>query len=150
LILQDHDDVKRYWMEKCCNKFKKPTSTPGDPKRDMILRCQRIQQQIHHKSASAIMGIESSGHNALSIDSEEEEQLEDEEEVAAVPGGDAAIIGNRSHTNTPTVLVDGGVGIVVAEEVGITIGSLLNSSRMWGKVYRVTFCTQFKKIIMRL
>jgi hypothetical protein len=74
------------------------------------------------------MGIQSSGHNALSIDSEEEEeQLEDEEEVAAVPGGDAAIIGNRSHTNTPTVLVDGGVGIVVAEEVGIpTIPPLIS------------------------
>jgi len=93
LILQDHDDVKRYWIEKCCNKFKKPTGTPGDPKRDMILRCQQIQQQIH----------------------------------AAVPGGDAAIIGNRSHTNTPTVLVDGGVGIVVAEEVGIpTIPPLIS------------------------
>jgi len=25
LILRDHDDVKRYWIEKCCNKFKKPT-----------------------------------------------------------------------------------------------------------------------------
>jgi len=33
LVLWDHDDVKQYWIEKCCNKFKKPTGTPGDPKR---------------------------------------------------------------------------------------------------------------------
>ncbi len=43
-ILRDHDDMKQYWIEKCCNKFKKPTGTPGDPKRDMILRCPRIQE----------------------------------------------------------------------------------------------------------
>ena len=53
LILQDHDNVKRYWIEKCCNKFKKPTGTPGDPKRDMTLRCQQIQERIHNKLASA-------------------------------------------------------------------------------------------------
>jgi len=28
----DHDNIKQYWIEKCCNKFKKPTRTPGDPK----------------------------------------------------------------------------------------------------------------------
>jgi hypothetical protein len=59
LVLWDHDDVKQYWIEKCCFKFKKPTGTPGDPKRDMILRCQQIQEQIHHKLASVIIGVES-------------------------------------------------------------------------------------------
>jgi hypothetical protein len=39
LVLQDYEDVKRHWVNKCCNKFKKPTGNPGDPKRDMILRC---------------------------------------------------------------------------------------------------------------
>jgi len=32
MILRDHDDVKRYWIEKCCNKFKKPTGTPVIPR----------------------------------------------------------------------------------------------------------------------
>jgi hypothetical protein len=53
--------VKRHWIEKCCNKFKKPTGTPGNPKRDMILRCQQIQQRIHAKSSSIIMGVDSEG-----------------------------------------------------------------------------------------
>jgi len=39
LVLCDHEDVKWHWIEKCCHKFKKLTGTPGDPKRDMILRC---------------------------------------------------------------------------------------------------------------
>ena len=49
LILRDHDDIKRHWIEKCCYKFKKLTGDPGDPKRDMILRCQRIHQRIQVK-----------------------------------------------------------------------------------------------------
>jgi hypothetical protein len=55
MVLQDHDDAKRHWVDKCCNKFKKPTGTPGDPKRDMILRCQQIQEWILKKSASFII-----------------------------------------------------------------------------------------------
>jgi hypothetical protein len=68
-VIRDHDDMKRYWIEKCCSKFKKPTGNPGDPKRDMILRCQRIQEQIHNKSASVIIGVESEGDDGLSLDS---------------------------------------------------------------------------------
>jgi hypothetical protein len=33
MVLWDHDDVKRHWVDKCCNKFKKPMGDPGDPKR---------------------------------------------------------------------------------------------------------------------
>ena len=40
MVLQDPNDVKRHWVDKCCNKFKKPSGTPGNPKKDMILRCQ--------------------------------------------------------------------------------------------------------------
>jgi hypothetical protein len=57
----DHDDIKRHWVDKCCNKFKEPTGTPGDPKRDMILRCQRIQEWILQKLASCIMGADLEG-----------------------------------------------------------------------------------------
>jgi hypothetical protein len=40
MVLRDPNDVKRHWVDKCCNKFKKPSGTPGNPKKDMILRCQ--------------------------------------------------------------------------------------------------------------
>ncbi len=33
-ILRDHEDIKRYWCQKLCNKFKKPRGDPGDPVRD--------------------------------------------------------------------------------------------------------------------
>jgi hypothetical protein len=81
-LLRDHDDVKRHWTDKCCNKFKKPTGSPGDPKRDMILRCQRIQQRILKKSASSIMGADSEGDEGLELSehSEDSELGEDEEE----------------------------------------------------------------------
>jgi hypothetical protein len=68
------------------------------------------------------MGVESSGDDCLTIYSKEDEKSKDEdedEEVAAVLGGDAAIDGNHSHTNTSTALVDGGLEVVVAEEGGI-------------------------------
>jgi hypothetical protein len=80
LALPDPDNIKRYWIEKCCNKFKKPTGDPSDTKRDMILRCQRIQQRIHSKSASIILGVESGGDDGLSVDGSEEESDEEEEE----------------------------------------------------------------------
>jgi len=132
LILWDHDDMKRYWIEKCCNKFKKPTGTPGDPKRDMILRCQRIQERIHNKSASAIMGVELEGDDGLSLDSEEEDEDDDDDEVegevAAVVGGELGVGGSRvgSRATTPTVVadgggVDGGLGVCSVEEVGIPV-----------------------------
>jgi hypothetical protein len=35
LILQDCNDMNRHWIEKCYNKFKKPTGVPGDPKKDL-------------------------------------------------------------------------------------------------------------------
>ncbi len=39
-------------MEKCCNKFKKPSGNPGDPKRDM-------------------MGVDSGGDEGLSVSDDE-------------------------------------------------------------------------------
>jgi hypothetical protein len=66
-LLRDHDEIKRHWTDKCCNKFKKPTGSPGDPKRDMILRCQRIHQRILKKSASSIMDADSEGDEGLEL-----------------------------------------------------------------------------------
>jgi hypothetical protein len=126
LILRDHDDMKQYWIEKCCNKFKKLTGTPGDPKRDMILRCQWIQEQIHNKSALVIMAVQSDGDEGLSLDSDDKDSDDDDDnvegEVAAVLGGSR--LGSRA--TTPTVVADGGGvdgGLVVCsvEEVGIPV-----------------------------
>jgi hypothetical protein len=128
-LLRDHDNVKRHWTDKCCNKFKKPTGSPGDPKRDMILRCQRIHQRILKKSASSIMGADSEGDEGLELseDSEDSEEGEDDEEASgdllrdgvgvAVAGGlmadEQAVvvelaggIGGHSRNTTPTNVMD--------------------------------------------
>jgi hypothetical protein len=118
-VLRDHYDVKRYWIEKCCFKFKKPTGTAGDPKRDMILRFQRIQQRIHDKSSSVIMGVESEGDDGLSLDTDEEgeDPEEEDDEVAVVLGGDLGGA-NCSNNNTPTVYVDGGLEVAAVDKGG--------------------------------
>ncbi len=36
-ILRDHEDIKQYWCQKICNKFKKLTDDPVDPVRDQIV-----------------------------------------------------------------------------------------------------------------
>jgi len=126
MVLQDHDDVKRHWVNKCCNKFKRPTSTPSDPKRDMILRCQWIQERILKKSASSVMGADSEGDEGLDLsedpeDSEEEEYRDDVavnlvDGVAVVGAALLAVehdvaeelaggIGGRSRNTTLTVMV---------------------------------------------
>jgi hypothetical protein len=122
LILRDHEDVKQHWIEKCCNKFKKPTGNPGDPKRDMILRCQRIQGRIHEKSSSLIMGVDSGGDDGLSVEDEESSlEEDDEEEELALLGGSNGVdfveaAGDVSRGETPVVVdgsrvvVDGGSG----------------------------------------
>jgi hypothetical protein len=125
MILWDRNDVKWHWIEKCCNKFKKPTGNPGEPKMDMILSRQRIQQRIHHKTSSSIMGVESGGDDGLSLLNEEDESEEEEEEVVAVAKAEVFVggigLGTNSRISTPTNFVDsvGGVVVVNPEEVGI-------------------------------
>jgi hypothetical protein len=72
-LLRDHDDIMRHWVDKCCNKFKKPTGTPGDPKRDMILRCQQIHEWILKKSVSCIMGADLEGDEGLEVSNDWED-----------------------------------------------------------------------------
>jgi hypothetical protein len=123
LIICDHEDVKRHWIEKCCNKFKKPTGNPGDPKRDMILRCQRIQGRIHEKSSSLMLGVDSGGDDGLSVKDEDSLLEEEEEEELALLGGsngvdfvEVASDVPISRGETPVVVdgsrvvVDGGSG----------------------------------------
>jgi hypothetical protein len=100
--------VKWHWIKQCCNKFEKPTGVPGDPKSDMILRCQRIQQRIHAKTASVIMGVDSGGDEGLSVSDDEEESLEEEEEEVV-----AAVV----EEMVADVLV-GGIGLVTNSIIG--------------------------------
>jgi hypothetical protein len=71
------------------------------------------------------MGMESEGVEGRILDSEDEDEdsNDNEEQVEAVLGGllvvDNAIVGNHSSTNAPSVLVDGGLGVVAVEEGGI-------------------------------
>jgi hypothetical protein len=84
LAVREYDDVKQHWIEKCCNKFKKPTGNPGDPKSDMIPRCQRIQERIHEKSSSLIMGVDSGGDTGLDVStdaSDDDKESEEENEL---------------------------------------------------------------------
>ncbi len=103
--VRDKDDIKRHWVEKLCNKFKKPTGNAGGAK-DFILRCQRVQAKIHKKCKSTLMGAHSDEENendtgsedeykddGASVsgeesnqDEEEEEEDDDPEEVANVHG----------------------------------------------------------------
>ena len=79
-VVRDHKDIKRYWAEKLCNKFKKPTGDPGDPVRDQILRCQRIHARILQKSASMVMGAASDEELSEDAEDEDDEGAEEEEE----------------------------------------------------------------------
>jgi hypothetical protein len=85
--LWDHDNAKRHWTDKCCNKLKKPTGSPGDPKRDMILRYQRIHQWILKKSTSSIMGADSEGDEGLELSEDLESSEEEEDYKDNVDGG---------------------------------------------------------------
>jgi hypothetical protein len=128
LVLRDYEDVKRHWVDKCCNKFKKPTGNPGDPKRDMILRCQRIQERILKKSDAAVMGVESGGddgfdlsEDSISDDAAEEDEEDLAEEEICVAESLADGFGSRTQSRVPTPtnygVVDGGIGIVAPEEL---------------------------------
>jgi hypothetical protein len=114
LVLRDSYDMKQHWIEKCCNKFKKLTGVPGDPKRDRILKCQWIQQRIHAKTSSSIMGVESGGDDGLVMDgSSDEDSLEEKEQkvaAAEVLVGGIGLVTN-SRIGTPTNFVDCGGGV---------------------------------------
>ena len=72
------------------------------------------------------MGVESEGDDGLSLETNDEEE---EDEVALVLGGDLGGA-NRSNTNTPTVLVDGGLGVAAVEEGGIPTIPPVNTQQL--------------------
>jgi hypothetical protein len=77
----------------------------------MILRCQWIQEWIHTKSASLIMGVDSGGDDGLSVEDKDSSSLllleakEEEEEELALLGG---------NNGVDFVEVDGGAEVVGA------------------------------------
>jgi hypothetical protein len=157
MVLQDHGDVKRHWVDKCCNKFKKLTGIPGDPKRDMILRCQRIQEWLLKKSAFCIMGADLEGDEGRELSGDSSSisgSIADDGEangnllgygygVVVGDGGLLAVehdvaeelaggIGGHSRNTTPTNLVDvdsdGGVRIMAPDELPIAVVPPLQSA----------------------
>jgi hypothetical protein len=130
LSVREYDDMKQHWIEKCCNKFKKPTGNPDDPKRDMILRCQCIQERIHEKSSSLVFGGDSRGDTGLSVltkpsddDKKSEEENGFEAELVVVadnPGAAGSTVGSR--TTTPNALLEVGNGVIALD---IQIKSIL-------------------------
>jgi hypothetical protein len=133
LALRDHEDVKQHWVEKCCNKYKKPTGTPGGPKRDMILRCQRIHQKILDRNAAAVMGADSGGDDGLDVSSESDEEESEEEEVGGneVGGEMEEQAESRAGSRAPTPIEeiagdeDSGVRVVDAADVQFLLGGKL-------------------------
>jgi len=86
-VLRDYEDLKRHWVEKLCNRFKKPTGSTGSARSDIILRCQRVQAKILEKSNSLMMGIddndeETSDDNDNDDNDEDFEVLTEEHEEA--------------------------------------------------------------------
>ncbi len=77
LILWDHDDMKQHWIEK---QVQEANQQSRWSKRDVILRCQRIQQRIHAKTSFAIMGVELGGDDGLSVEEEEDKDKDEEED----------------------------------------------------------------------
>ena len=60
-VLRDHEDIKRYWVEKLCNKFKKLTWNLGDPTHDQIL-CFHEANNIIHQWLSCLNKLSKIGH----------------------------------------------------------------------------------------
>jgi len=83
----------------------------GDPKRDIILSCQRIHQRILARTCSLVMSIDSGGDEGLSMDEEEEVGAEAEEEVVGL------VSRSDSRTGMPTDFIDG-VSSAVAVHTG--------------------------------
>jgi hypothetical protein len=69
----------------------------------MILRCQRIGQRIHAKTASVIMGVESGGDDGLTMDDEEEE--EEAVPVVVEAAGIGLVTNSRIGTSTNLLMV---------------------------------------------
>ena len=67
------DDIKHQWVEKMCNKFKKPTGGAGGTK-DLIIQCQQVQKMIHKKSESSLLGAHSGDDDGSYDDSDNDDQ----------------------------------------------------------------------------
>jgi len=99
--------------------------------RSHLLRCQRIQERIHEKSSSQILGVDSGGDTGLDVstdasDDDEESEEENGLEVEKVVAGNAGVAGSMagSRTATPNGLLEVGLGVIAPEQVEDGIPSL--------------------------
>lgn len=83
---RDFEDIKRYWTQKLCNGFKKPTGRTGASDADQIHRCQAIHHKILESTASTMCGFEDDDENHDESDAEDDagsETSEDFEDITA-------------------------------------------------------------------
>lgn len=79
-IQRDPEDIKRQWIEKLCNKMKKPTGNTGQEAKNRIFRCQQIQLAILRSVDAAMLGGgEESDSGGEDSDDEDEDSEEDDE-----------------------------------------------------------------------
>jgi len=69
--LRTEDDLRRNWVRKLCNNFKKPTGATGE-NGDRIQRCIEIERRIQGKTSSGILGASSGEEEFLEVSSSEQ------------------------------------------------------------------------------
>lgn len=113
-MLRDGDDIKRHWIEKLCNKFKKPTGKTGQIESDRIFRCQTIQRGIQAEIECEIMGMKSA-------DEDSEEEDDDDSDIEATQALFMTPPAPQGHMESPTApLPVQGLG-ALANGKGITV-----------------------------
>lgn len=84
---RDPMDVKRYFMEKCCNKMRAPTGSAGG-KEDEIYRAQSLYLRMEAKENATSFGGDHSGAQAADLvgDLEGEELMDDHDDGSSYAG----------------------------------------------------------------
>ena len=81
--LRDWQDLKRYFVEKLCDKNKKPTGESA-PK-PQVARAQAIYEKILRKEGCGIYGDEAASEDEFEDDDDDDEDEEDTEVVSTEP-----------------------------------------------------------------
>ena len=56
-VLQSEDDIKKNWVKKLCNHFKKPTGWTGQDIKDQVAQCIAMNHKIRAKSSAGILWV---------------------------------------------------------------------------------------------
>ncbi len=66
-MLRAEDDIKKNWVKKLCNNFKKPTGRTGQDIEDQVAHCVAIDWRIRNKSRAGILGTSSDDENNVKL-----------------------------------------------------------------------------------